>query len=226
MIKCFRFVSDKKGTANGAECLISCLDETQTSTAATTTTTSTATTTAATTSTAATTAATTSTATTTAATTSTATTTTAITSTATTPTTTTVNGVETTSAKDISLTFKASLTVVNASSVNENDDENWGPEHALTEISPSWINYWHSAADDINPSIIFKMQREHEVLAVDVVDRQDCCNERFQSVEVRVGSTPLFDDAQSCGIQSYEGEKRYRLVYYLSMHIQCHNVHA
>ena len=167
MIKCFRFVSDKKGTASGAECLISCLDETQTSTTTFTTTT--------------------------------------------TPTPTT--GAETTSATDLSLTFKASLTVVNASSVNENDNENWGPEHALTEISPSWINYWHSAADDINPSIIFKMQREHEVLAVDVVDRQDCCNERFQSVEVRVGSTPSFDDAQSCGIQSYEGDKRYKLVY-------------
>ena len=104
------------------------------------------------------------------------------------------------------------MTVVNASSVYANDNEKWGPQHALTEISPSWIKYWHSAAGDINPSITFKMQREHEVLAVDVVDRQDCCNERFQNIEVRVGSTPSFDDAKSCGIQSYEGEKRYRLV--------------
>ena len=102
------------------------------------------------------------------------------------------------------------MTVVNASSVNDNDNEKWGPEQALTEISTNSINYWHSAANDINPSITFKMQRDHEVLAVDVVDRQDCCNERFQSVEVRVGSTPSFDDAQSCGIQSYEGEKTYR----------------
>ena len=169
----FRFVSDKRGTASGAECLISCLDDTQTTTTAST---------------------------------STATTTTAI------PSTTTVTEAQTTSATDFSLTFKASLTVVNASSVNENNNENWGPEQALSEISQSWLNYWHSAAGDINPSITFKMQREHEVLAVDVVDRQDCCNERFQSVEVRVGSTPSFDDAQSCGIQSYEGDKRYRLV--------------
>ena len=54
------------------------------------------------------------------------------------------------------------------------------------------------------------MQQEHEVLAVEVVDRQDCCNERYQSVEVRIGSSPAFDDAQSCGIQSFEGETRYR----------------
>ena len=137
------------------------------------------------------------------------------TSSTTTTATTTATQADTTSATDLSLTFKASLTVVNASSVNENNNENWGPEQALTEISNGWINYWHSAAMDINPSITFKMRHEHEVLAVDVVDRQDCCNERFQSVEVRVGSTPSFDDAQSCGIQSYEGEKRYRLVYYL-----------
>ena len=176
----FRFVSDKRGTASGAECLISCLDETQTTTLTTSTTT---------------------------------TPTTPMTASTTTPTTTSVTGAQTTSATDFSLTFKASLTVVNASSVNENNNENWGPEQALSEISPSWLNYWHSAAGDINPSITFKMQREHEVLAVDVVDRQDCCNERFQSVEVRVGSTPSFDDAQSCGIQSYEGDKRYKLVY-------------
>ena len=122
--------------------------------------------------------------------------------------------------ESVSFGFKACLTVESASSVFENNPW-WGPEQALTEISNGWIYYWHSNTIDINPSITFKMQREHEVRAVEVVDRQDCCdedqcdvcNERFQSVEVRVGSTPSFDDAQSCGIQSYEGEKRYRLVY-------------
>ena len=185
MIQWFRFVSDKKKTASGAECLISCLDETPTTTTTTEATTS------------------------------------PTTSSTTTTATTTATQADTTSATDLSLTFKASLTVVNASSVNENNNENWGPEQALTEISNGWIYYWHSNTIDINPSITFKMQREHEVRAVEVVDRQDCCdedqcdvcNERFQSVEVRVGSTPSFDDAQSCGIQSYEGEKRYRLVY-------------
>ena len=137
------------------------------------------------------------------------------TSSTTTTATTTATQADTTSATDLSLAFKACLTVESASSVKDNNYRNWGPEQALTEISNGWINYWHSAAMDINPSITFKMRHEHEVLAVDVVDRQDCCNERFQSVEVRVGSTPSFDDAQSCGIQSYEGEKRYRLVYYL-----------
>ena len=142
------------------------------------------------------------------------------TSSTTTTATTTATQADTTSATDLSLAFKACLTVESASSVFENNPW-WGPEQALTEISNGWIYYWHSNTIDINPSITFKMQREHEVQAVEVVDRQDCCdedqcdvcNERFQSVEVRVGSTPSFDDAQSCGIQSYEGEKRYRLVY-------------
>ena len=102
--------------------------------------------------------------------------------------------------------FEASLTVFNASSVYNDNYEQYGPEQALTPVSLDSNNYWHSAADDDNPSITFKMQHEHEVLSVEVVDRQDCCNERFQSVEVRVGYTPSFEDAQSCGIQSYAGE--------------------
>ena len=108
------------------------------------------------------------------------------------------------------LGFEASLTVVNASSVYDDNYETYGPEQALTPVSLDSTNYWHSALDDDNPSITFKMQHEHEVLAVEVVDRQDCCNERFQSVEVRVGNTPSFDDAQSCGIQSYAGETSYK----------------
>ena len=106
--------------------------------------------------------------------------------------------------------FEASLTVVNASSVYNDNYEQYGPEQALTPVSLDSTNYWHSALDDDNPSITFKMQHEHEVLSVEVVDRQDCCNERFQSVEVRVGNTPSFEYAQSCGIQSYEGKKSYK----------------
>ena len=108
------------------------------------------------------------------------------------------------------LGFEASMTVVNASSVYDDNYEQYGPEQALTPVSLDITNYWHSASDDDNPSITFKLQHEHEVLAVKVVDRQDCCNERFQSVEVRVGYTPSFDHAQSCGIQSYEGGKSYK----------------
>ena len=102
------------------------------------------------------------------------------------------------------------MTVVNASSVYNDNYEQYGPEQALTPVSLEQKNYWHSAADDINPSITFKMQHEHEVQIVEVVDRQDCCNERFENVEVRVGYTASFEYAQSCGIQSYEGEKRYK----------------
>ena len=107
--------------------------------------------------------------------------------------------------------FEASLTVVNASSVYHDDYENFGPEQALTPISSNQLHFWRSGADDDNPSITFKMQHhEREVLAVEIVDRQDCCYERFDQVEVRIGTTPSFDDAQSCGIQSNEGEKRYK----------------
>ena len=108
------------------------------------------------------------------------------------------------------LGFEASLTVVNASSVYNDNYETYGPEQALTPVSLDQNNFWQSGSDDDNPSITFKMKQEHEVLAVEVVDRQDCCNERFENVEVRVGSTPSFDEAQSCGIQSYEGENSYK----------------
>ena len=52
------------------------------------------------------------------------------------------------------------------------------------------------------------MQEEHTVLLVEVVDRQDCCRERFKRVEVRVGKTESFEEATTCGIQSYAGQKK------------------
>ena len=104
------------------------------------------------------------------------------------------------------------LSVLEASSVFRNDKGNWGPEQALTAISPDWKNYWHSEEGDINPSITFEMQQEHEVLSVELVDRQDCCHDRFKNVEVRVGTTTSFEQASSCGIQSYKGQMEYKLV--------------
>ena len=71
---------------------------------------------------------------------------------------------------------------------------------------------WHSAEGDINPSITFKLQQEYEVLSVEVVDRQDCCHGRFKNVEVRVGKTPSFEEATTCGIQSYAGQTQYKWV--------------
>ena len=85
-----------------------------------------------------------------------------------------------------------------------------GTRTSSHKISPNGINYWHSAAGDINPSITFKLQQEFEVLSVDVVDRRDCCHGRFKNVEVRVGKTPSFEEATSCGIQSYSGETQYK----------------
>ena len=108
------------------------------------------------------------------------------------------------------LGYAADLAVVEASSVYASNYQTYGPEQALTEISTNYKNYWHSATGDNNPSITFKMQQDHEVLFVEVVDRQDCCHERFNNVEVRIGSTSLFGDAKSCGVQSYEGKTTYK----------------
>ena len=102
------------------------------------------------------------------------------------------------------------MSVVEASSVIHNDYENYGPQQALTEISFNGHGFWHSDNGDINPSITFKMMDEKEVLSVQVIDRMDCCNDRFKSVEVRVGSTKSYKDAQSCGIKSYSGETTYK----------------
>ena len=105
------------------------------------------------------------------------------------------------------------MSVYAASSVYRNEKDKWGPEQALTVISYIGKNYWHSAEGDINPWITFKLQQGNnrtEVLSVEVVDRQDCCHDRFKNVEVRVGKTPSFRDAKSCGIQSYAGKTRYK----------------
>ena len=102
------------------------------------------------------------------------------------------------------------LTVVEFSSVLENNYEKWGPEQALTDISYDQYNYWHSADGDINPSITFRMLEEYETFTVKITDRLDCCQERFNNVEVRVGQTTSFDEAESCGIKSYVGQPNYK----------------
>ena len=108
--------------------------------------------------------------------------------------------------EDIQEKEEASLSVVEASSVYLNDFEKWGPEQALSDISYSDENFWHSALEDANPSITFKMTDEYEVISVEVVDRLDNHPTRFKMVEVRVGSTKSFEDAESCGMKSYSGK--------------------
>ena len=102
------------------------------------------------------------------------------------------------------------LSVVSASSVHLNEKDKWGPEQALTELSTTSTNFWHSAEGDINPTITFKLQKEHEILSIVVDDRHDCCHERFQKVEVRIGTTTSFNEATTCGIQSYAGQNKYK----------------
>ena len=105
---------------------------------------------------------------------------------------------------------QAVLSVFGASSVYKNEVERWGPEQALTEVSTTNDHYWHSANGDINPTITFKLQKEREIMFVEVVDRQDCCHDRFKKVEVRVGTTSSFKEATTCGIQSFAREKTYK----------------
>ena len=100
---------------------------------------------------------------------------------------------------------QAVLSVFGSSSVYHNNDY-WGPEQALMDND----KYWHSDDGDINPTITFKLQKEQEILYVEVVDRQDCCHDRFKKVEVKVGTTPSFGEATTCGIQSFSGETKYR----------------
>ena len=102
------------------------------------------------------------------------------------------------------------MSVVGASSTFQDRFNEFGPDEALTSISSTNTGYWHSAERDCNPTITFEMQEEQEVLLVEVVDRLDCCHDRFKEVEVRVGNSLSFEEATSCGIQSYEGETTYK----------------
>ena len=48
---------------------------------------------------------------------------------------------------------------------------------------------------------------------VEVTDRQDCCEKRFQNVEVSVSDYPNIDDdngKKSCGFKSYNGSTTYK----------------
>ena len=102
------------------------------------------------------------------------------------------------------------MSVFGASSVHNNAIDKWGPNQALTEVSTTNEHFWHSANGDINPTITFKLQKEREILSVEVVDRQDCCHDRFRKVDVRVGTTSSFKEATTCGVKSFAGEKKYK----------------
>ena len=95
---------------------------------------------------------------------------------------------------------KACLSVNNWSGVLHND-ERWGPELALTPVSSTGTGYWHSGGEK-QPWIEFIMAEETEVDRIEIIDRLDCCSERFENVEVTVGSV-------RCGVQSYEGSTTY-----------------
>ena len=107
---------------------------------------------------------------------------------------------------------KVSFTVDSSSSVFLGRNNDWGPQLALSEVSNTNTGYWHSDTEDYNPWIKFKMSEEHEVVSVEVTDRQDCCFERFKLVEVLVlGSGTV----TSCGVKSYEENHVYKYEWFI-----------
>ena len=101
---------------------------------------------------------------------------------------------------------KACLSVNRWSGVYVNDENRWGPQLALTPPSSTNDGYWHSGGEK-QPWIEFRMAEETEVDRIEIIDRLDCCSERFENVEVRVGYDK--DISVSCGVQSYKGSKTY-----------------
>ena len=51
------------------------------------------------------------------------------------------------------------------------------------------------------------MAEEAEVTSIKVIDRLDCCQYRFEEVEVKVGFGKGYNDPSSvsCGVQSHKG---------------------
>ena len=95
------------------------------------------------------------------------------------------------------------LSLVGASSSYNGD---FKPERALPGVS----GFWHSAGDDKNPWISVKMASTKQVIFVDVIDRSDCCKDRFTNVEVRVSISNSFESGVSCGKFSYQSSIKYR----------------
>ena len=88
-----------------------------------------------------------------------------------------------------------------------NDESKWGPQLALTPSSSTNTGYWHSGGEK-QPWIEFRMAEETEVDRIKIIDRLDCCPERFENVEVRVG-LKWSANSVSCGVQSYSGSTIY-----------------
>ena len=103
-----------------------------------------------------------------------------------------------------SLVVPEKLGLVGASSSYSGD---FKPERALPGVS----GFWHSAGDDKNPWIAVKMPYIiKQVIFVDVIDRSDCCKDRFKNVEVRVSTSNSFESGVSCGKLSYQSSIKYR----------------
>ena len=102
--------------------------------------------------------------------------------------------------------MKASLSVNRWSGVYANDKNRWGPQLALTTPSSTSTGYWHSGGEK-QPWIEFRMAEETEVDRIKIIDRLDCCPERFERVEVSVRDDK--NNSVSCGIQSYKASTAY-----------------
>ena len=103
--------------------------------------------------------------------------------------------------------------MVGSSSIYQDNQEKFGPASALTLERGK---FWHSESGEKNPWISFEMSGAYAVLVVEVTDRQDmdCCYDRFENVEVTVGSSPDIKspEKKTCGMKSHQegGRTSYR----------------
>ena len=121
--------------------------------------------------------------------------------------------------KNISVKYgygrKVSLTVSTSSSTYENDYYGkFGSFQALTPVSQTHYNFWHSKASDVNPYMVLRMASvENDVIVVEVDDRKDGEFDRFQNVEVSIGNDSNIKvevGKTSCGKLSYQGTPFYK----------------
>ena len=93
-----------------------------------------------------------------------------------------------------------SLATERASSENSNDK--------IQNVLKNNKNIWHNNYEK-TPYIALRMKngKENEVFMVRVIDRLECpgCAGRYKDVEVRVASSPSYENAVTCGTKSGDG---------------------
>ena len=85
------------------------------------------------------------------------------------------------------------------------DYDRFGPQQALTPISTTDSGFWQSNETEREPYISFQLDKEYEIQEVELVDRVDCCEKRFEEVEVSAYST-ITNRIKCGGTQSWRDQ--------------------